>query len=112
LGALADNLEKIQAHGVQVVPVLAQRAAAVRHYIEETGLPFDVLIDERRDTVRAYGVWHRAGLDAWNIARPAWFLIEPGGAVSWSFIGDSQKEHPEMPDLLAALAKPTDTSNS
>jgi peroxiredoxin len=112
LGVLADNLDGIKAHGVQVVPVLAQRADAVRRYIEETGLPFDILVDERRDTVRAYGVWHRIGLDAWNIARPGWFLIEPGGTISWSFIGDNQKEHPEVPALLEALAARPGTNQS
>jgi len=103
LGVLADNLDAITVHGVQVVPVLAQRADAVRRYIEETGLRLDILIDERRDTVRAYGVWHRVGFDAWNIARPAWFLIERDSRISWSFIGDNQKEHPEIPELLAAM---------
>jgi peroxiredoxin len=104
LGVLADKFSAIQAAGVQVAPVLAQRADAVRRYVEETGLPFDILIDERRDTVKAYGVWHRIGLDAWNIARPAWFLIEPDAVISWSFIGDTQHEAPA--DLLRALARP------
>jgi peroxiredoxin len=85
------------------VGVLAQDREAVRRYIEETGLPFDILIDERRDMLRAYGVWHRIGLDAWNIARPAVFLIEQDGRISYSFIGDSQGEYPSQADILAAL---------
>jgi peroxiredoxin len=74
----------------------------VRRYIEETGLPFDILIDERRDMLRAYGVWHRVGLDAWNIARPAVFLIEPDGRISYSFVGDSQREYPTQEEIVAA----------
>jgi peroxiredoxin len=105
LGVLADNLKEFAAHDVQVVPVLAQRADAVRHYIEETGLPFNILIDERRDTVRAYGVWHRVGIDAWNIARPAWFLIERDGAISWSFIGENQRKAPTLAELQRAIAR-------
>jgi peroxiredoxin len=85
------------------VGVLAQDREAVRRYIEETGLPFDILIDERRDMLRAYGVWHRIGLDAWNIARPAVFLIEQDGRISYSFIGDSQREYPSQADILAAV---------
>jgi peroxiredoxin len=54
-----------------VVGVLAQNRDAVRRYIEETGLPFDILIDERRDMAKAYGVWHRSGWMRSNIARPA-----------------------------------------
>ena len=72
----------------------------MRRYIEETGLPFDILIDERRDVVRAYGVWHRVGLDAWNIARPAVFLIEQDSRISYSFIGDSQREYPAEGEIL------------
>jgi peroxiredoxin len=75
----------------------------VRRYIEETGLPFDILMDERRDTMRAYGVWHRIAIDAWNIARPAAFLIERDARISYSFVGDGQAEFPERAELLAAL---------
>jgi peroxiredoxin len=77
-----------------VVGVLAQNREAVRRYIEETGLPFDILIDERRDMMRAYGVWHRLGIDAWNIAHPAVFLIDTDGTIAYSFIGDNQREWP------------------
>jgi len=74
----------------------------VRRYIEETGLPFDILIDERRDMLKAYGVWHRIGLDAWNIARPAVFLINQDGTIQYSFVGDQQREFPSQAEILAA----------
>jgi peroxiredoxin len=74
----------------------------VRRYIEETGLPFDILIDERRDMMRAYGVWHRVGLDAWNIGRPAVFLIDQDGSIAYSFVGDNQREYPAQREILDA----------
>jgi peroxiredoxin len=86
-----------------VAGVLAQNREAVRRYIEETGLPFDILIDEHRDVVRAYGVWHRVGLDAWNISRPAIFLIDQDGSIPYSFIGDNQRQFPTQPEILAAV---------
>jgi peroxiredoxin len=73
----------------------------VRRYVEETGLPFDILIDERRDMMRAYGVWHRVGLDAWNIGRPAVFLIDQDGSIPYSFISDNQREFPSQEEILA-----------
>jgi peroxiredoxin len=88
---------------VQVVGVLSQNARAVRTFIEETGLPFDILIDERRDVLRAYGVWHRVGLDAWNIARPAVFLIDTDRRIRYSFIANQQREFPTHEEILAAL---------
>ena len=76
----------------------------MRRYIEETGLPFNILIDESRDVLRAYGVWHRVGLDAWNIARPALFLIDPDGRIRYSFVADKQHEFPSREEIIAALA--------
>ena len=86
-----------------MVAVVAQRSEAVRRYIEETGLPFNILVDESRDVLKAYGVWHRIGLDAWNIARPALFILDRSGAVRYSFIGESQDEFPSHEDILREM---------
>jgi peroxiredoxin len=88
---------------VQVVTVLAQSSAPVRHYIEETGLPFDILVDESRAAVKAYGVWHALGLTAWNIARPAVFLIDRSGAIRYSFIANKQQEFPSHAEIGKAI---------
>jgi peroxiredoxin len=82
---------------------VAQSSDAVRTYIEETGLPFNILVDETRDVLRAYGVWHKFGLDAWNIARPALFLIDRSGAIRYSFIADRQDEFPSSAEIDRAL---------
>jgi peroxiredoxin len=88
---------------VQVVAVVAQSSAAVKRYIEESGLPFNILVDESRETLKAYGVWHRVGLDAWNIARPSVFLIDRMGTITYSFIADRQDEFPSHDEILAAI---------
>jgi peroxiredoxin len=75
----------------------------VRRYIEETGLPFNILIDESRDVLKAYGVWHRIGIDALNIARPALFVVDPTGAVRYSFVADKQHEYPSPEEIVEAL---------
>lgn len=62
-----------------------------------------MLIDERRDVAKAYGVWHRLGLDALNIARPALFLIGAEGTVRSIYVGDSQREFPTREAVLADL---------
>jgi methyl-accepting chemotaxis protein len=82
---------------------VAQSSEPVRRYIEETGLPFNILVDESRDVLKAYGVWHSVGLTAWNIARPAVFVIDGSGAVHYSFIGDRQDEFPTHEEILGAL---------
>lgn len=83
--------------------VVAQDSEVVRRYIEDTGLPFNILIDESRAVLKAYGVWHPVGLFSWNIARPALFLIEPTGAIRYSFIADRQDEFPSHEQILETL---------
>ena len=88
---------------MQVVAVLAQSPDAVRNYIEETGLPFNILIDGERHVSKAYGVWHAFGLFSWNIAKPALFLIDRTGAIRYSFIAQSQEEFPSAAEIDEAL---------
>jgi peroxiredoxin len=91
--------------GASVVAIVAQPSEKVKRYVEDTGLPFDILVDERRETIKAYGVWHRVGIDAWNIARPALFLIDIGGVVRYVFVADWQTEFPEHGEIVRELEK-------
>ena len=88
---------------MEPVAVLPQKRAAVERFVAETQPPFEVLIDETRNVVKTYGVWHRIGLDAWNIARPAVFLIDKDRSISYSFIGQSQGEFPSLEEILRAI---------
>ena len=88
---------------MQVVAIVAQSPEAVRRFIEETGLPFNILVDESRAVVKAYGVWHAIGLAAWNIARPALFLIDRSGAIRYSFVANRQQEFPSHAEIMKAL---------
>ena len=83
--------------------MVAQKSETVRRYIEESGLPFNILIDQSRDVLKSYGVWHRVGLDAWNIARPALFVIERDGRIRYSFVADRQQEFPTHEEIVRAL---------
>ena len=83
----------------------ADLSVANRAEVEDTGLPFNILVDESREVLKAYGVWHRLGLDAWNIARPALFLIDTSSRIHYSFVGDSQEEFPSPEEISRALAR-------
>ena len=75
----------------------------MRRYVEETGLPYNILVDQTRDVLKAYGVWHAVGLTAWNIARPALFLVDQSGKIRYSAVAERQDEFPSHEEILAAL---------
>jgi peroxiredoxin len=87
------------------VAVVAQRSEKVRRYVEDHGLPFHILIDDTRDVVKEYGVWHQIGFDAWNIARPALFLIDRQGIIRYSFVASSQFEFVSHEEIVREIAK-------
>jgi peroxiredoxin len=90
---------------VSIVAVLAQKASTVRRYVEERGLPFFILVDEDRAVTKQYGVWQRINYDAWNMPRPALFVIEKGGVIRAVFVGETQAEFPTRGQLLEEVAK-------
>jgi methyl-accepting chemotaxis protein len=100
---LAQDVDEFRRHRVETAVVLTQRASGVQRYTGDRRLPFELLVDETREVTKAYGVWHRIGLDAWNIARPAVFLIEKDRSISYSFIGQSQGEFPSLEEILRAI---------
>jgi peroxiredoxin len=83
--------------------VLAQHASAVRRYVEERGLPFFILIDEDRAVMKQYGVWQRLNYDAWNIARPAVFVIETSGVIRAVWVGETQAEFPGVDEIVRSI---------
>ena len=85
--------------------VVAQASEKVRLYFEETGLPFNILVDTSRDVLKAYGVWHAVGLASWNIARPSLFLIDRTGAIRYSFVARRQDEFPSHDEIMKAVTR-------
>ena len=60
-----------------------------------------MLIDERQDVIRAYGVRHRFGFIVRSVARPAVFLIDADATIRASWIGSNQTQFPTREMILA-----------
>ena len=65
-----------------------------------TAYPF--LLDEDRSVTKIYGVYHKLGTDAINIARPATFVIGQDGVIRYIFVGSSQTDRAPVDDVLRA----------
>jgi peroxiredoxin len=76
-----------------------------KEHLRQHNYPFPVLFDQNRSATRAYGVHHRLGVDAFNIARPATFVVGPGGKITWIAISPSQTERPTTEEILAELTR-------
>ena len=105
---LESSHDEFAKRGAGLVVIAAQKIEGMfrgKEHIQQHDYPFPVLFDENRRVTRAYGVYHRLGVDAFNIAHPATFIVSPDGRVSWVAISPSQAERPETKDILKAITE-------
>jgi peroxiredoxin len=113
MARLEADWEELTSRDLTVVCIAAQRIdgmTGARKFVEEHRYPFPILFDEKRQVVRAWGVYRPIGLDALHIAHPAVFLIDPEQTIRWIAVSPNQYTRPSTPDILArveALQAPT-----
>lgn len=99
------HLRTYQELGAEVLAIAGQRAKKVEEYRTSHSLTIPVLIDPDRSVIKRYGVYHRIGLTAVNIARPAMFIIDREGRIRFMYVGADQLDRPDHSALVAELRK-------
>ena len=64
-----------------------------------------MLSDPELSAIDAYGVRHPDGYIDGDIARPATFIIDRGGEITWRFVPDNWRVRVRPQTLLDELAK-------
>ncbi|HYY70556.1 MAG TPA: hypothetical protein VE734_12575, partial [Terriglobales bacterium] len=57
---------------------------------------------------KAYGAYHRLAHDAFNIARPASFVVDRHGAVRWMYVSSDQRYRADVDLVLQQLSSAGD----
>jgi peroxiredoxin len=74
-------------------------------YLREHPVSFPFLLDEDRRVTKAYGLYHRIGMDAFNIAHPATLVVDCGGVIRFIYRGDNQADRAPLEQVLDVLQK-------
>ncbi|MBF5045337.1 MULTISPECIES: peroxiredoxin [Myxococcaceae] len=96
---------EVARRGVSLVGVVCQGRHWVASWLAVNRQPFPLLVDEERTAARAYGVYKLLGLDGVNIARPASFLVDASGRITWSYVGRDKGDRPSDALLLERIAQ-------
>lgn len=97
---------KLDSAKASMVFIAAQRRGGLfspEGYLAEHSVSFPFLLDENRAVTKAYGVYHRIGFDAYDIARPATFVIGTDGRIRYIYVGSSQTDRAPIESILSAL---------
>ena len=74
-----------------------------KEHVQSKKYPFPVLFDETREVSRTYGVYQAIGIDTFNLARRATFVIGGEGRICWIAVSPQQREAPPMADIVSAI---------
>jgi peroxiredoxin len=99
---------QIEQAGAQLVYIAAEKRGGMfkpEKFLEEHPVSFPFLLDEDRAVTKAYGLYHRLGTDAINIAHPATLVIDGAGTVRYIYRGDSQLDRAPVEQFMEAARK-------
>ena len=81
---IRDNYEGFKNLKVKVFGISADSIGSHKKFTEKHKLPFTLLSDENKETLKAYGAWRKKkliGREYYGIARTS-FLIDPEGKIA------------------------------
>lgn len=90
---------ELAATGTAIVAVSTDAPADAAALHDRLRLGFAVYSDPELAVITRWGAQDYAQ----NIAKPSVFVVEPGGAISYRHIGESQTDRPTVDQLLAIL---------
>jgi peroxiredoxin len=99
---------ELEQAGVKVAFIAAEKRNGMfkpEKFLEKHPISFPFLLDEDRAVTRAYGLYHRLGMDAINIAHPATLVIDGNGTVRYIYRGESQTDRAPMEKVLEMVRK-------
>ena len=103
LNSLNEHQKDFAAKDTTVIAVSTDTPEDVGQLKVKLGLGFDVYSDTDLQTITKWGV---ENYDT-NIAKPATFVIQKGGAVTFKKIGTGASDRPTVDEVLAQLTDPS-----
>ncbi len=100
--------DEVSKSGAALVFIAAEKRGGMfkpEKYLVEHPISFPFLLDEDRSVTKAYGVYQRLGVDGFNLARPATFVIDQAGGVAYIYVGASQTDRAPTQEIFGAAGK-------
>jgi peroxiredoxin len=94
--------------GAQLVYIAAEKREGMfkpAKYLAEHPTSFPFLLDEDRSVTKAYGLYHRLGTDAINIAHPATLVVDAHGMVQFIYRGADQHDRIPVAAVMEVIRK-------
>ena len=92
--------------GAEILAVSVDTIEESNRLAAGLGLDFPILSDVERHVIADWGLVHEGGKPGGGaIARPAIFIVEPDGTISWRSLTENWRVRERPEQLLEALAR-------
>jgi peroxiredoxin len=98
-----DELSRLGASLVYIAAEKRQGMFRPEKFFADHPVAFPFLLDEDRRVTKAFGVYHRLAVDAFNIAHPATFVVDRGGVARFAYVGLDQHDRAPVAAVLEVL---------
>jgi peroxiredoxin len=104
LRSFEKDLPEFDARKIRVVAISVDTPAESQHLRETQGYTFPILSDAKDEVIQRWDLVHsHGGVDGADIARPAEFLIDPGGKVRWVNLTEDYRVRTRPQQVLQAF---------
>lgn len=101
LAELEEARGEIEGRGFEIYAVSTDAPEASKELAKRLNLGYALLSDKVGMAIQAWGVYTAEH----DLARPAVFVIAPGGEISYRYVSDSPADRPAVADILAEIDK-------
>ncbi|MGA2680446.1 MAG: peroxiredoxin [Candidatus Bathyarchaeia archaeon] len=100
-----DSMSRLTDLKAQVVGISVNDPFSNKAFLEKNRLPFPVLSDYKRETIKAYGLElpNFAGLNGYTVAKRSIFILDMNGVVRYVWVSENPSVEPNYMEIQKAL---------
>jgi peroxiredoxin len=105
--AFRDSTKPLMVLGAQVVGISVNDPFTNKAFAEMNGLPFPILSDYTRKTIKEYGVLHKnfARLKDYTVAKRSVLILDEAGRVRYKWISKDPGKEPDYGEVMKQLSE-------
>ncbi len=101
-----DSAQPLIDFGAQVVGISVNDPFTNKAFAEANEMPFTILSDYTRETVKKYSVFHDdfAGLKGYTAAKRSVFILDEAGTVRYKWVSEDPGKEPDYQEIMSQLS--------
>jgi peroxiredoxin len=105
--AFRDSMARLTDLKAKVIGISVNDPFSNKAFAEKNKLPFPILSDYNRQTIKVYGVEipDFGGLNGYTVAKRSIFIIDKNGTVQYVWTTENPEVEPDYTEIEAALEK-------